>query len=1100
MLSDIRAVHPDAQGGRDFKSRTDFSALDRLAVEVHCLCDAYTHQSSELRSVQERLTDLSQQAAAVTARTSASGEPGAFDGDFAVSGLNTTSAKVKPHELLSRVQQLTAERDSLQDKLATQRQAQSDLATAQARLTTTQADLAATRNELATAQANLAVMQADLAAAESDLVAARKLVEELRQQVDTLTFEKEAVERFKVATIADLRRQNDELRSSLRSLSSLAPSPRIGVEDDLLPAATPHTAAEARATFATLAASRAASGAGDGIIEGNWHEFEYLVAQLKADRADLRRQVEQLKADKAMLGKQVEDLRSAGGALQVPAATMSAVGMPGLLRQPSRQHAEGLELECSNLRSEVTRLQAQLAELSEADTIIKEWSDYADGLVADKARLEQQVQELTQRLDNGLLSHDLRTADTERRIADWQRKAGEAERRAVELERQVAVLQQRAADAASRAEGLELQLREAVFRAQGAERRVEDAESRASAPDLASIMATAAAASVAASPLGTPRQPVDTTEVIELRRQIARLEASLSALRMQLIETHSQPVTAREDAVLTARSQGELWNRNTAQGVLHGEPGIQSAEEDGRNDATSRDGRSTGSGQDDRGWHEELEQLRARNASLEATLAGLQASLEVATLQAVQGSSNEISTREAKHQIQELQNRLSLVLQEKAKLDSTVVLLRAELERAPLMSHESGVLVPADSAAAGASVLCQKATAAATAAEAVVATPASPGIVEDAAADLQKQVEALEEEVEKLRKERSELRGQVKELRLEARRLEDEKEEAEHVASRLSSEMEELAEALDASNSENERLSLEVLNLRDQLEQLEVVHDAGPSSGSRSRRSSKCTKKSSGSGSDLDDSALRQQAPLGQVDAERELTAVRAAARDLIRQLAAGGQNQGAAEEEHDPSGGLGDGEDLAHALQSLRAQIAELQRQNRTLQQATPRRSPSNAAAASVTAEAQLAKATARIDELQALLEDAEIENQHLTEQLEECLTGGRKGPGSVGSAAEECQSSYGGSAAAGATGASNPYSYGHANTLTLSAFEQRLAMVESQRDELSASLAESSLTNRRLEAEVAALQQELAGVRQQLNASTSGALERTSMQVCIT
>ncbi|GIL59068.1 hypothetical protein Vafri_14027 [Volvox africanus] len=1089
MLSDIRAVHPDAQGGRDFWSRTD-SALTKLAIEVRCLCDAYTHQSSELRSVQERLTELTQQAAAASTRTSASGEIGAFDGGFAVSGLNT-AGKVKPHELLSRVQQLTAERDSLQDKLANQRQAQSDLVTAQARLTAIQADFAATQNELVTAQANLAATQADLQAAESDLAAARKLAEELRQQVDTLTFEKEAVERFKVATIADLRRQNDELRSSLRSLSSLGPSPRIGGEEEnLLPAATPHTAAELRAALATLGASRAASAAGDSVIEGNWHEFEYLVAQLKADRADLRRQVEQLKADKAILGKQVEDLRSAGGALQVPAATTSVVGMPGLLRQPSRRPAEDLELECCNLRSEITRLQAQLAELSEADAIIKEWSDYADGLVADKTRLEQQVQELTQRLDSGSLSHDFRTADTERRIADWQRRAGEAERRATELERQVAALQQRAADAASRAEGLELQLR-------AAERRVEDAESRASAPDSASIMATAAAASVAASPLGTPRQPVDTMEVMELRRQIARLEASLSALRMQLIETHSQPVSAREDAPLTARSQGDPWDRSTAQGVLNFAAGAHGAEDDAGNHD-----RSTVSGHDDRGWHEELEQLRARNASLEATVAGLQASLKVATLQAAQGSNSEISVREAKHQIQELQNRLSLVLQEKAELDSTVVLLRAELERAPLVSHESGVLVPADSAAEGACMSYQKAAAAGrTAAEDVVATPASPNIVDDvAAADLQQQVEALEEEVEKLRGERSELRAQVKELRLELRRLENEKEEAEHVASRLSSEMEELAEALDASNSENERLSLEVLNLRDQLEQLEGGQATGSSSGSRSRRSSKSSKKGSGRGSDSDDSALLQRASLRQVDAERELTAVRAAARDLIRQVAAGGQNQGGTEKDHDPSSALSDGEDLAHALQSLRAQIAELQRQNRTLQQATPRRASLNAAsaAAAVAAEAQLAEATARIDKLQALLEDAEIENQHLTEQLEECLTGGRKGPDSVGSvAAEECQSSYGGSAAAGATGASNPYSYGHANTLTLSAFEQRLAMVESQRDELSANLAESSLTNRRLETEVAALQQELAAVRQQLDAGNSGASERTSLQV---
>jgi hypothetical protein len=183
-----------------------------------------------------------------------------------------------------------------------------------------------------------------------------------------------------------------------------------------------------------------------------------------------------------------------------------------------------------------------------------------------------------------------------------------------------------------------------------------------------------------------------------------------------------------------------------------------------------------------------------------------------------------------------------------------------------------------------------------------------------------------------------------------------------------------------------------------------------------------------------------------------------------------------------------------------MQGQIAELQRQSRQQQyRSAPSRSSSSAAAAATAAaaEAQLAKATARIDELQQLLEDAEIENQHLTEQLEEYLTGGRKGPDSVGSAAEECQSSYGGSAAAGATGASNPYSYGHANALTLSAFEQRLAMAEGQRDELLANLANVHAANKQLESSVATLQKELAVARRGLESSGSGSLERSLTQV---
>lgn len=173
---------------------------------------------------------------------------------------------------------------------------------------------------------------------------------------------------------------------------------------------------------------------------------------------------------------------------------------------------------------------------------------------------------------------------------------------------------------------------------------------------------------------------------------------------------------------------------------------------------------------------------------------------------------------------------------------------------------------------------------------------------------------------------------------------------------------------------------------------------------------------------------------------------------------------------------------------------MAELHSQARLARQSSARATPpsaplfasaASAAAATATAEADLAKATARIDELEQLLEDAEIENQHLTEQLEEVLTAGRAGPGSVGSVAEEAASPlpYGagpGHVAAGHTGASsNPYSYGHAATLTLSALEQRLAMAEARRDELAAALEEAAAANRRLEEQLAAGRQQPAALR---------------------
>ena len=44
-------------------------------------------------------------------------------------------------------------------------------------------------------------------------------------------------------------------------------------------------------------------------------------------------------------------------------------------------------------------MQAQLADLADADNVIKEWSDYADGLTAQKDALQQQLDSLTAERD-----------------------------------------------------------------------------------------------------------------------------------------------------------------------------------------------------------------------------------------------------------------------------------------------------------------------------------------------------------------------------------------------------------------------------------------------------------------------------------------------------------------------------------------------------------------------------------------------------------------------------------------------------------------------------------------------------------------------------
>lgn len=147
-----------------------------------------------------------------------------------------------------------------------------------------------------------------------------------------------------------------------------------------------------------------------------------------------------------------------------------------------------------------------------------------------------------------------------------------------------------------------------------------------------------------------------------------------------------------------------------------------------------------------------------------------------------------------------------------------------------------------------------------------------------------------------------------------------------------------------------------------------------------------------------------------------------------------------------------------------------------------------------------------ARVEQLEALLEDAEIENQNLTEQLEEYLTGG--GPGtarSVGSAAEETQSTYsgaGGGGAAGATGGTGPgaSSYGDYASLTHSALEQRLALAEARRDEVASALEDASRANRRLTTEARHLQEQLSAAqqaREALEADTAAALQRMA-DVC--
>lgn len=142
----------------------------------------------------------------------------------------------------------------------------------------------------------------------------------------------------------------------------------------------------------------------------------------------------------------------------------------------------------------------------------------------------------------------------------------------------------------------------------------------------------------------------------------------------------------------------------------------------------------------------------------------------------------------------------------------------------------------------------------------------------------------------------------------------------------------------------------------------------------------------------------------------------------------------------------------------------------------------------ANTTLDEKLGRANWRVDELEQLLEDIEVENQHLTEQLEEYL----RSPAAVGS--------MGGADAASAVGltrasslstrtavtAGSPSSgyapYGGDASLTMSALEQRVAMAEARRDELSAALEQASWQGKNSSQELGALQEQVAMLRYDL------------------
>lgn len=973
MLQQVRELLGDKQYG------SSASSLPQLDRSVQDLCSAYRQQTRDLQSLESRLHDL--HAAAPTAVVAADG-------------------KVRPHELHSRVQQLTAERDLLAQQLAD----------------------SSTQSQQ---------MAADHASATQQLAA-------LHVQVQHLQAEREALELLKRSTIADLRRQNDELRRSmtaspLAAAAAVAPSPTASVVGDHSPGA-PSTPGFSTSAFP----SAAAFAAGSSVVEANsWQaEFESLVSQLKLDRADLRDQVRHLSEAKGELEGRLAELTTQASRqgqliveyerqmdeLQTQAARSSAVAGAAVAAAAAAgpKASAGLDggSETEQLRERVRDLEAQLAELQEAETVIKEWSDYASSLAADKAQLEARVRH---------------------------------------LEAQVGETSSAAPQSSLRSGG--------------------------AAAAVAAVAAATAAADRAEAEGATPE------EVAGLRAEIHRLGVSLAGLRQQLSEAgaHSVGSGIVDDTAASAP-------RGAQQGVAAAR--AHSGDEDGGCGYTTP-------------WDIRVEQLLALNAALEATVAGLQMSLAAATRQLEANEADAVA---------QMQLELTQALQAKAQLEATVAVLEADLQQRPLLSSSSRSAagapgrpasgVPSGDEPTAAPVPSSRSVPLATALSGRKSLELPPGNINVPGQVLSPQPSGtasqqpgprlggvaaggfepaeLQAEVEQLQGDRAMLTATVAGLRSEVSRLQEDKGDADRAIERLSSEMQEMAEALDAAGEENERLSLELLELRAQAEQWEEQQQQQGATGTSTSGIAHI------SGRAADASEARAF--------EGRLAALRAATLELLELLHAGGSRE------------LVDDDDLQQALHAAKDQVVHLQqRAHHVSGPLTPndsghiprRGSSSSAAGAAALAAAdpqqqQLVRAIARVEQLEALLEDAEIENQNLTEQLEEYLTGGGA-VRSAGSAAGESQSTYsnatpaaGGGAAAGAAAA---YSYGDNTSLALSALEQRLALAEARRDEVSAALDEAARGNRRLTLDVRELQGQCSSLQranEQLQAVTTAAVQR--------
>ena len=370
-------------------------------------------------------------------------------------------------------------------------------------------------------------------------------------------------------------------------------------------------------------------------LEKELSELRYELKQLRAS-ADANTHSLQAELDR-LTGENVQLAAAAGvesysgrptaesldGSPGAGARSARTRGVPAASPGQVAEELAALRAQLSSVQREKVELEAKLEELQEAETIIKEWSDYADTLTVERDALKQQVEELQQQQQGegrgssggavatevaaaAALEHQLTVARLEQQLAGVQRELASAQQQREEHEQQVVVLIEERdvarADASHRMLELESlqdeneRLRRAVSQLDNQVRQLMSAEAQLQEQidgvgALQQRLAAAQAAEAAA-----------VEEVQGLRRQLSDAQQDGAAPNVRVL------LGSRS----SSRHQQQHHTRDDSQ---PDGPGSEEADESG------------GSG---RGWSETTEALLQERDALLARVHGLEQALHAA--------------------------------------------------------------------------------------------------------------------------------------------------------------------------------------------------------------------------------------------------------------------------------------------------------------------------------------------------------------------------------------------------------------------------------------------------------------------------------------